>query len=177
MHQTLLQGIVHRSEQLRTACAYGGHPNGRDVFFYQEPELLDLLLHTVCDLYNSSLEAWPQENFLAIPMLYRLASVLFLQFITVYPFSDGNGRLARILASHVLRKVMPFPITFRVDGSSISRKTYLTAIMQARNAAAPAFLQLAAPTDLAALMIEAGWASWQNCFQNLDRWTPLTVPS
>ncbi len=176
VYKTLLQGSDPRPGQLRTARAYGGHPNGRDVFFYQEPEVLDSLLHTVCDLYNSSLETLPQDDCLAVPILYRLASVLFHQFVTVHPFSDGNGRLARILANHVLRKVTPFPITFHADGSSISRKTYLTAIMQARNAAAPAFLQLAAPTDLAALLIEAGWASWQDCFQKLDRWKPLTLP-
>ena len=177
VHKTLLQGIDHRSGQLRTAHAYGGHPNGRDVFFYEEPDLLDSLLHTVCDLYNSALEGLPQDIPPAVPTLYRMASVLFHQFITVHAFSDGNGRLARILANHVLRKVTPFPITFCADGSSISRKTFLTAIMQARNAASPAFLRLVAPTDLAALMIEAGWAAWQNCFQNLDRWTPSTLPS
>ena len=177
LHKTLLQGIDHRSGQLRTAHAYGGHPNGRDIFHYQEPELLDSLLHTVCDLYNASLEALPQDDSLAIPKLYRLASVVFHQFITVHPFSDGNGRLARILANHVLRKVTPFPVTFFADGSSISRKTFLTAIMTARNAAAPALLRLAAPTNLAALLIEAGWAGWQTCFQSLDRWTSSTLPS
>lgn len=168
VHGALMHDLVHNAGEYRNGEAYGGFAEG--IFFYQPAHLIPSLLLTVCDLYNQSLRDIANiAN--QVPTLYHLAAVLFVQFVTVHPFSDGNGRLARLLASHVLRSVTPFPITPRADGTDAARKAYVGAIMAARaiDGKANSFLTLSAPADFAALLIHAGWESWKNCFDNLER--------
>ena len=166
VHRILMQDLIHNPGQHRLGEAYGGFATG--VFFYQPSELIPSLILTICDFYNQSLCAIANTSD-QVPRLYRLAAVLFMQFVTVHPFSDGNGRLARLLASHVLRAVTPFPVTPHADGTALTRTVYLDAIMAARSADSKAFLSLSAPTDFTALLIQSGWEGWRSCFDNLER--------
>ena len=168
VHRVLMHDLVHNAGEYRSGEAYGGFAEG--IFFYQSAQLIPSLLLTVCDLYNQSLRKIAASAN-QVPELYRLAAVLFVQLVTVHPFSDGNGRLARLLASHVLRSVTPFPITPHSDGTDSTRKTYVAVIMAARvvDSKANSFLTLSAPADFTALLIHAGWEGWKNCFNNLER--------
>ena len=103
VHRVLMHDLVHNAGEYRKGEAYGGSAEG--IFFYQPADcqqlLIPSLLLTVCDLYNQSLRDIA-DSANQVPALYRLAAVLFVRFVTVHPLSDGNGRLARLLASHVL---------------------------------------------------------------------------
>lgn len=60
------------------------------------------------------------------------ATYLFYEMITVHPFSNGNGRLCRLLmAWSLLKDGFPFPVSFS-SGHSKRRKHYLHAITAAR---------------------------------------------
>lgn len=161
MHEVLVYGSKHMGGQLRTGQAITGTPGTSDVHVYPQPEQLQDLLLGVCDQFNRALLNVPADLEEAIPWLYQLAAVLFVQFVTVHPFSDGNGRLGRIVASHVLREVMPFPVTPYADGTASTRSVFIQAIIAGRGADQRAFLELGPPEDFAALLIEAGWEAWQ----------------
>ena len=169
VHRQLMHGLIHNAGELRKGDAYGGFAAG-SIYFYQPAELLPSLLLTVCDFYNQALRTVANSAD-QVPVLYRLAAVLFVQIVTVHPFSDGNGRLARLLASHVLRSVTPFPVTPYADGTDLTRTVYLDAIMAARLADGTenSFMKLSAPADFAALLIHAGWEGWQGCFNSMER--------
>ena len=94
----------------------------------------------------------------AVPQLYQLAAVLLVQFVTVHPFSDGNGRLARSAASHVLREVTPFYMTPYADGTASTRSVFIQAITAAGGTDQMGFLELGPPD---ASMGEAGWEAWR----------------
>lgn len=167
-HHVLMHDVIFNAGEYRTGEAYGGFTSG--TFLYQPAKLISSLLLTVCDFYNQALTVIANSSD-QVPALYRLAAVLFVQFVTVHPFSDGNGRLARLLASHVLRSVTPFPVTPYADGTDSTRTVYLDAIMAARSTDGKtgSFMNLLAPTDFAALLIQAGWEGWQGCFRCLER--------
>ena len=129
--------------------------------FYPKPEELPNLLQATCDIFNQSLLTISPRLPVAVPQLYHLAAVLFVQFVTVHPFSYGNGRLGRALASHVLRAITPFPVTPHADGSRVLRGIFMKTIMAARGADDHSFLKLGPPREFAALLIEAGWEAWQ----------------
>ena len=54
----------------------------------------------------------------------ELAARIHLRFVTIHPFSDGNGRISRLLMNFVL-KSFNFPM---LDIPCIKRKTYYNAL-------------------------------------------------
>ncbi|KAK9844657.1 hypothetical protein WJX74_005211 [Apatococcus lobatus] len=161
LHQALMYGSKHVGGQLRAGQAQAGQPGTSKLHIYPGPDGLEDMLLAVCDRFNQALGSISPKQAESIPQLYRLAAVLFVEFVTVHPFSDGNGRLGRILASHVLRGVTPFPVTPFADGTVATRSVFIKAITAGRGEKQRNFLQLGAPCDFAALLIEAGWDSWQ----------------
>lgn len=58
----------------------------------------------------------------------ELASLVHLKFVTVHPFSDGNGRIARLLMNFVLHR-RGFPM---LDIAYAGRSSYYTALERAQ---------------------------------------------
>ena len=115
LHKVLMDKLLHNAGQYRTARAYAAQADGGARFF-QEPDTIDATLQTVCDRYNGRLKRIAQQpGSLHSPDvllgLIKLAAALFAEFIAVHPFSNGNGRLGRLLMAHVLHAVMPFLVT------------------------------------------------------------------
>ena len=102
--------------------------------------------------------------------LYNLAALLFVQLITVHPFDVGNGRTLRLLANFVLSAITPFPIPAYVEDGIRTHRTYIDAIMAARNLADVMLTRVNPPEDLAALFIESAWQSWQELMTWVDRY-------
>ena len=90
--------------------------------------------------------------------------------VTLHPFDDGNGRLCRLLADHVLSAVFPFPIPALLDGSERRREVWLEALMNARDLSDPKLTRTRAPSDYAALLIECAWLSWRDAWPQLNRY-------
>ena len=87
--------------------------------------------------------------------------------------------MLKLLANFVLSAITPFPVSAYIEDGIRSRRTYIDAIMAARNLANAMLTRLNPPEDLSALFIECAWQSWQELIHLLDRYGscngPLTV--
>lgn len=115
LHGALMKKILHNAGQYRTAFAYAAQEDGGARLF-QEPQTIDATLQTVRDQYNGRLQGIAQQpGSLHSPNvllgLIKLAATLFAELVAVHTFSDGNGRLGRLLMAHVLHSVTPFLVT------------------------------------------------------------------
>lgn len=117
----------------------------------------------------------------AVEWSFKCASLFLFALLTLHPFSDGNGRVARLLASYSMWTHCPFmtPI-YNVFSSScegdyvqalvdarhgLELKSELSTKEDAREAAVRTLKQ--APSDLCAMLIESNWAMWRQCLKQL----------
>jgi fido (protein-threonine AMPylation protein) len=157
IHAELMRGLVAQPGSYRTAEAY---PYGCS-FFYAPPETIESRQLVWTDAFNDLVAALPAVT---LPDAFRLAALALFHSVQVHPFSDGNGRLCRILASAVLSEHHFFPLclqpltalTLSEDNSQHMawRGIFIGALEACRKDAAHC------PADLTALLIESSWAAW-----------------
>ena len=101
--------------------------DGKGIVIYTppEPKHCQRMLHELIDWVNNSLEIHP----------IIVSAVAHHQFVTIHPFSDGNGRLARIFAQWTLyQKGFDPQHTFCLDEFyALDRQRYYDKIQQARD--------------------------------------------
>lgn len=66
--------------------------------------------------------------------MLRLGALFYSEFLLIHPFSDGNGRSARILFSAFIRDDILFPVSLYSHGG---RDEYLAALVQRNDHTAP----------------------------------------
>jgi Fic family protein len=129
-HQILMSGGMEDCGQFRTESAMTGD------YVFSHPSDLDARMEEVVNAFNINLEKGVYPITAAIQLM--------LDFVTIHPFRNGNGRLCRLLFSYALQK-MGFPFAVTLDsGFSKTYKHYVTALKmaQGRSKTAP-LLQLA----------------------------------
>ncbi|MEV7039893.1 Fic/DOC family N-terminal domain-containing protein [Amycolatopsis sp. NPDC051061] len=99
VHKTLMSTIAGSSigGSIRKGPVWLGSPT-------QSPETA-IFVPPVGDAINESLDDWQDylKNPPRVPVLVR-AALLHYQFLTIHPFSDGNGRVGRMLVLLFLRQ-------------------------------------------------------------------------
>ena len=108
----------------------------------------------IVDQYNTTIEYIKQSDLDPIKqnsMYIRCAAWILYHFVSLHPFADGNGKMCRLLASHCLYLVFPFPCPIYNIYAPTDRKDYLDAINRARKTNDKDL------GELIALMIESGW--------------------
>ena len=102
LHSVLMEDSVQKPGQYRHNDAY---PKGYH-FMYSAPPLIPSHMFN----WTDSLTDLVYDKDLSLEEIFKLAALVMFNFLDVHPFSDGNGRLARILASHILSVYHFFPV-------------------------------------------------------------------
>jgi Fic family protein len=79
--------------------------------------------------------------------LIKIASQFLIHFLTIHPFENGNGRLARILVSYILLAITFVPLSI----ISYSNYDYLKCLIDERTKAP------LAPSNLTSLLLESAF--------------------
>lgn len=96
-----LKSLLETGETIRMAQCKWFRPDGREKVHFEAPEaaLLEKEMKVFIDWFNMETKIDPVVK----------AAIVHLWFITIHPFDDGNGRIARAIADMQLA---------RADGSS-----------------------------------------------------------
>ena len=126
-HQNSTDAVDQFGNHIKVALLKGQfkqHPNNpmRDgvIYNYCPPEQVDAEMDNLVNIFNNKLNN-----------LHVLIKAAFLHhaFVQIHPFQDGNGRLARLLASFVLIKEGLFPLSIDRD----DRTKYIDSLESADN--------------------------------------------
>ena len=132
LHETLMQDLHHNAGKIRNTITYTNRPDG-EIYYYTPPDKVESQLYTVIDHHNERMQKLCSLTHLTIKeklcFLVEAAAWLFLNFVDTHPFSDGNGRMSRLLAGYTMMTLNPFPAQPYHSRSHSYRKDYIDAIV------------------------------------------------
>ena len=137
------------------------------IYKYPCPEDMTNAVNKLLDKYNYLFDRCTKhgleeyENYYY--NLFRLCAWLLFELLDLHPFSDGNGRLCRILASYVLSVFTPFPTPIYNVWTQSKKDDYRQALVDARES------KTRHPCALASMIIECSYHGWKNFFGELDK--------
>lgn len=143
LHKIVMLGLIRNPGEYRRetevtnqlSYAHTTRPDGT-VYFYLNPFKIESSMYGIFDEHNKSMKQYSDEikSFNTkekLTYLIKHATWLFCCVMTVHPFSDGNGRLCRLLANYVLAEVMPFPFPmYNIPNTRITKDIYFKAIIE-----------------------------------------------
>lgn len=128
-----------------------------ETYFYQQPEDMMAAVCTLLDRYNSlftqSMNLPSMEE--RLENVFKSVAWLVFELLDLHPFSDGNGRLCRLLCCYVLSALCPFPSPMYNMYSESSIQDFEQILVATRQSADRK------PVGLTTMIIESNWATWK----------------
>jgi len=133
-------------------------------YWYPHSGLVETLMNLFDELYLDLLDGLDSHDTLSI---FKLAAWSMISFLTIHPYADGNGRMSRLIVSHVLKMFVPFPVaTYHSD-----RDVYLNVLYECQAEDG----KISAPRNLCAMIIENTWIGWKSLRVSLQNWRRLSL--
>lgn len=150
-HQDSTDAIDQFGNHIKVALLKGQfkqYPNNpmRDgvVYNYCPPEQVDAEMDNLVYIFNEKLKS---------SHVLIKAAFLHHAFVQIHPFQDGNGRIARLLASFVLIKEGLFPLSIDRD----DRTKYIDALESADNHTYQPIIDVFANNQIASIERALNW--------------------
>ena len=117
-----------------------------ELYHYQQP---DDMQEAVCVLLDRFKSVYMQSINSGLLSLFKCVAWLVFELLDLHPFSDGNGRLCRLLSSYVLSACTPFPTPIYNLHTDHEFEKALIAGRKTRH-----------PSALASMIIESSLVAW-----------------
>jgi len=127
LHAVVVKGLLPSEKSGKFKTKQNFVINEKKIVVYTPP------VPSECPKLVSQLLAWVDQSAKTHPI--TLSAIFHHQFVTIHPFSDGNGRVARAVAQWILyqKNFDPNHILSLDDYYAQDRKQYYSKIQQARD--------------------------------------------
>ena len=136
-----------------------------DYPHYPKPGDMENAVYRLLDKYNDMFDLCTRDGlkeFDDFYYLFKTCAWLLFELLDLHPFSDGNGRLCRILCSYALSKLNPFPTPVFNVWTQSCKNDYRQALVDTRESKGRQ------PTALTTMIIECCYYGWGKFFEALD---------
>ncbi len=162
IHKLLLERLHPNNGKIRDTDVFTRTKNG--IHYYPCAMVAKQQLYSLIDHHNIRMERYhtyrermsTEEK---VEFIVKCAARLLFEFVDTHPFSDGNGRTCRLLASYVLSLVIPFPVAVYHNPNQPQRShrdDFIDAIVRCRKN------PMEGPRELAAMILEGIYLGWEN---------------
>jgi hypothetical protein len=162
LHSQVLFFDIERKGYLRSSasdCVFTYCDSS--THFYPAPEEVYSRLTHICDIVNSMVFEWhriyrngSELTAVGLESYIKLCTWAFHSLLSLHCYLDGNGRVARLVLTHLIAAVNPFPLAL----SSSSRSTFLHAVTSPRSDGE--WSLNVKPVDLCHMVLESWFDSW-----------------
>lgn len=128
LHSIVMDGLIDNPGTYRVKDA---SPSGH-FYFYKSPYKIESSLDSLC---NSVLYLLGKDN--NVKELVQIGGDFLGDFLDIHPFSNGNGRLGRLLLSYIMFRNSIVPLPLNVHGNKPSSEIYMNILEQARELSIP----------------------------------------
>ena len=128
----------------------------QENFYYLEPQFIQKEMEKLFQAINSKF-----SSEITTGELIKLGSQFLIHFLTIHPFENGNGRVARLLLSYLLSSVTLVPLSIYPKHAK-ARKIYLDCLRTERLKTATS------ESDLASLILESAFFNLEDVCKFLD---------
>ena len=138
-----------------------------EIYHYANPDDMESTVINLLDKYNFLYDSCikekggPNED-IDVYSLLKTCSWFLFELLDLHPFSDGNGRLCRILSSYCLSKLNPFPTPIYNVWTNSCKGDYIEALVEARKSPDRQ------PCALTTMIIECSYYGWEKFFKALQ---------
>ena len=158
IHAIVLNKLHSTAGKIRNSDVYTTLQDG-SVHVYPPPSVLEGRFYCIIDKHNIHMEALSMDRFRnpqeKVEYVFKCAAWLLFHLVSLHPFSDGNGRTCRLLASYVISSVItPFPVSVCHSDPLSCRADYIRAIVHCRENPEEG------PAELASLLVEGAYLGW-----------------
>ena len=136
-----------------------------EEYEYGSPEGLEGRVLTLIDRYNDLITYSVKEEKNLEDQIYKLfktCSWMLFNLLNEHPFSDGNGRLCRLLCSYALSFMSPFPTPIYNVWSESNKDDYIQALVHARKS------KDKHPRSLTTMIIECNYYGWKKFYEMIN---------
>ncbi|XP_060590059.1 uncharacterized protein LOC132745226 [Ruditapes philippinarum] len=181
-HNILMEDIMHEGTPPGNFSTYPrtAEFNGKTHEYpkFENVAVAEQAIQTLVDKVNEIIESIRQKNISdeeRAKMYFKCSSLFLFCFLSLHPFGDGNGRLARLLSSYNLLTFSPFLTPIYNVFSATRKCDYVQALVDARQGLGEAQhitvkdeainMSISAmeqkPSDLCSMLIESNWTVWR----------------
>ena len=138
-----------------------------EIYHYANPDDMESTVINLLDKYNFLYDSCIKEKGglnedINVYSLLKTCSWFLFELLDLHPFSDGNGRLCRILSSYCLSKLNPFPTPIYNVWTNLCKEDYIEALVEARKSPDRQ------PCALTTMIIECSYYGWEKFFMALE---------
>ena len=138
-----------------------------EIYHYANPDDMESAVINLLDKYNFLYDSCFKEKGgrdedIDVYSLFKTCSWFLFELLDLHPFSDGNGRLCRILCSYSLSALNPFPTPIYNVWRNSCKGDYIEALVEARMSPDRH------PSALTTMIIECSFYGWENFFKALQ---------
>ncbi len=175
IHALLLERLHPNNGRIRDTDVFTRTEDG--FHYYPCAMVAKQRLYSLIDHHNIRMECFhtyrermsTEEQ---VEFIVKCAARLLFEFVYTHPFSDGNGRTCRLLASYVVSLIIPFAVAVYHNPNQPQRShrdDFIDAIVRCRKNPEEG------PRDLAAMILEGIYIGWESLFRNLKALRLLEV--
>jgi Fic family protein len=170
-HEILMKNLIGNPGRMSESKRQTVCPISNKNIYYPSPEFIKERFDTFLDYANQMYSYLDSEIRIRgvteklVEVSIKFYAWFFISFVRLHPFSDGNGRLTRMLHAYLQLSISPVPVGIYNMFSKTSKNDYMKVVVEVRgqhekHACNEHWCFISEPRALSAVILDCVRCTW-----------------